>query len=115
MASTISGLLAIVGAALVLLAGIGVVRFPDVYSRMHAATKATTLGIALVAVAGSIALDDGAAKLLLATVLIFVTAPVASHLVGRSGYRAERIEIRLEAQDDLAAVMEREAADRTDD
>jgi multicomponent Na+:H+ antiporter subunit G len=111
VASTISGVLAIIGAALVLLAGVGVVRFPDLYSRMHAATKATTLGIALVAVAGAIALDDGASKLLLATVLTFVTAPVASHLVGRSGYRAEHIEIRLEAGDDLATMMERDGAD----
>jgi multisubunit Na+/H+ antiporter MnhG subunit len=62
-------------------------------------------------VSGAIALDDGASKLLLATVLIFVTAPVASHLVGRSGYRAERIEIRLEAGDDLAAMIDRDAAD----
>ena len=110
MTSTISGIFAIAGAALVLLAGLGVVRFPDVYSRMHAATKATTLGIALVAASGAIALDDTAvAKLLLATVLIFVTAPVSSHLVGRSAYRAERIEIRLQAGDDLAEMMDRDA------
>ena len=111
MASVVAGILALTGAALMLLAGIGIVRFPDLYSRMHAATKATTLGIALVAAAGAVALDGGRAKLLLATALIFITAPVASHLVGRAGYRAERIEMRLEAQDDLAAVLDAELAD----
>jgi multicomponent Na+:H+ antiporter subunit G len=111
VADIVEGVLAILGAGLILLAGVGVLRFPDLYSRMHAATKATTLGIALIAIAGAVALDDGRAKLILSTVLIFVTAPVASHLVGRSGYRAERIEIRLDAQDDLATLMDETAPD----
>ena len=46
MADTTIGMLAIVGARLVLLAGVGVLRFPDLYARMHAATKASTVGIA---------------------------------------------------------------------
>jgi len=48
------GILAFVGGALVLLAGVGVLRFEDLYSRMHAATKAPTLGALLIGVAGVI-------------------------------------------------------------
>jgi multicomponent Na+:H+ antiporter subunit G len=99
------GVLAIGGAAFVLLAGIGVVRLPDLYARMHAATKATTLGILLVGAAGVVAIDDGRAPLALAVAVIFVTAPVASHVVGRAAYRAEGIEVRLEAGDDLASLV----------
>jgi len=102
MSDVIVGLLAIAGASLVLLAGIGVVRFPDLYSRMHAATKAPTLGIALVAVAAAIALDDGRSKVLLATAVIFVTGPSAAHFVARSAYRREGIDLPLEADDELA-------------
>ncbi len=107
MTEFVSGVLAIVGASLVLLAGIGVLRFPDLYSRMHAATKATTLGIVVVAIGAAVSLDSGRAKLLLATAVIFITAPIASHVVGRAAYRAEGIEIRLDADDDLANHVDR--------
>lgn len=96
----------VVGAALVLLAGVGVLRFPDLYARMHAATKASTIGIGLIGVAGAVLLDDGRAKTLLAVAFIFVTAPSAAHFVGRAAYRAEGIEIDLENRDDLAELME---------
>lgn len=106
MIDTVVGVLAIIGGLLVLLAGVGVVRFPDVYARMHAATKASTLGIALIGIAGAIALDGGSAKILLAVAFIFITAPSAAHLVGRAAYRVEGIDIDLEARDDLAEFLE---------
>lgn len=101
----IVGLLAIGGGGLVLLAGVGVLRFHDVYSRMHAATKAPTLGALLIGLAGVIGVGEGRAKLALAVVIIFATAPVASHMVGRAAYRAEGIDVDLEAGDDLAALV----------
>lgn len=103
------GSLAIVGGALVLLAGVGVLRFEDLYARMHAATKAPTLGALLIGVAGVIAIDSGRPKLALAVVIIFVTAPVASHMVGRAAYRAEGIDVRLEAGDALADLVDGDA------
>jgi multicomponent Na+:H+ antiporter subunit G len=106
MTDVVIGALLIVGAAFVALAGIGVVRFPDLYARMHAATKASTLGIALVSLAGAVALDEGRSKILLAAVVIFITGPVGAHFVGRAAYRAEGIEIRLDAEDDLADVFD---------
>jgi multicomponent Na+:H+ antiporter subunit G len=106
----IVGVCAATGGVLVVLAGVGVVRFPDVYARMHAATKASTIGIALIGIAGGLALDEGRARILLTVAFIFITAPSAAHLVGRAAYRAEGVEIDLEARDDFAELMD--AADR---
>lgn len=106
MTDIVTGLLAVAGALLILLAGVGVVRFPDLYSRMHAATKATTLGVALVALAGVVGLDDGAGKLVLAVLFLFVTAPASSHFVGRTAYRVEGVDIRLQGPDDLRPVAD---------
>jgi multicomponent Na+:H+ antiporter subunit G len=106
MFDTIAGLFTLAGALLVLLAGVGVLRFPDLYSRMHAATKATTLGLALIAVGAVISLDSGAGKLILAVVFLFITAPASSHFVGRAAYRAEGIDIRLQGPDDLRSLID---------
>ena len=71
-------------------AGIGLVRLPDVFSRMHAATKPSTLGLLLVCLGAALVLDDGAdrAKLLLVGAFQLLTAPVAAHMVGRAAYGA---------------------------
>ncbi|MDQ4144359.1 MAG: monovalent cation/H(+) antiporter subunit G [Actinomycetota bacterium] len=78
------------GAALMLLAGVGVVRLPDVFSRMHAGTKAASLGLACVLTGAAILVSDPVAtvKVLLAILFQFVTAPVAAHAIGRAAYRA---------------------------
>lgn len=77
------------GVALTLLAAVGVLRFPDVLTRMHAATKPQTLGMLLVLVALALRLRDPAVIGMLAAVGLFqlVTAPVSAHMVGRSAYR----------------------------
>ncbi|OWY60016.1 hypothetical protein B7486_71470 [cyanobacterium TDX16] len=102
------GVLALLGSALVLLAGVGVLRFPDLYSRMHAATKASTLGIGLVCLAGALGIDGGTAKILLAGVAIFVTAPSAAHFIGRAAARAEGVDVQLEDGRDLSDVLDDE-------
>lgn len=99
MTDTLAGILAIVGATLILLAGIGVVRFPDLYARMHAATKATTVGIGLISIAGAITIDGGTMKIVLAAGAIFITAPSAAHFIARAAYQGEGIEIDLDADD----------------
>lgn len=78
------------GSVLVLLAGVGLQRFPDVFARIHAATKATTLGLVLIVAGAALIIGDAgnAAKLGLVAVLQFVTAPVSAHMVGRASYRA---------------------------
>lgn len=85
-----AGVLVGVGVAFVLLGGIGLLRLPDVYARMHAATKAPSLGVACI-LAGTAALLSspvGVAKLLVAILFLFATAPVAAHAIGRAAYRA---------------------------
>lgn len=76
------------GCLLALLAAIGLNRFPDVFCRMHAATKPATLGLVLVCVATAFTVTARGAwiKLLLVVVLQFLTAPVAGHMVGRAAY-----------------------------
>ncbi len=78
------------GAALMLLSGVGVLRLPDVFSRMHAGTKSASLGLACVLAGTAILIGSPAAtvKLLVAIVFQFTTAPVAAHAIGRAAYRA---------------------------
>ena len=106
VAEVLTGVFALAGAALIALAGFGVVRLPDLYARMHAATKASTLGIALIAVAGAVGIDGAAPKVLLAAVAIFVTAPSAAHLVGRGAYRSGDEGLGLHGHDDLGAALD---------
>jgi multicomponent Na+:H+ antiporter subunit G len=73
------------GAFFSLLAAIGVVRFPDIYTRMHAATKAPAFGILLLQTAAAIYFASfyAIAVSLLVIIFIFMTAPVASHSISR--------------------------------
>lgn len=99
-------LLAIGGAAFMLLSGIGMLRFPDLYARMHAATKATTLGVALIGAGAVFALGEARFKALIAVAFVFLTGPSAAHFVGRAAYRAEGVKFDLDTQDDLAQLFE---------
>jgi multicomponent Na+:H+ antiporter subunit G len=86
----VGGVLIALGVALVVLAGIGIVRFTDVYSRMSAVTKAATLGVAFV-LAGVLVLEFtwvNALKLTIAIALQLATAPVGAFAMGRAAYRA---------------------------
>ncbi len=89
-ADVLSAVLLLSGVALALIAGLGLVRFPDVLSRMHAATKPTTLGVLLVTVGAALQVDTGGdrVKLLLVAAFQFLTAPVAAHMIGRAAYRS---------------------------
>ncbi len=84
-----AGLL-VAGGGLVLLAGVGIIRLEDVFLRMHAATKAGTLGLGLVVIAAGLWTESTALaeKAIMVFLFILVTAPVSAHLVGRAVYRA---------------------------
>ena len=75
----------LVGALLSLVAGIGLTRFPDVLTRMHAATKPQTMGLVLMAIGFGLVVREWPvwAALLLAVLFQFLTAPVAAHMIGR--------------------------------
>lgn len=76
------------GGFFVLVAAIGVVRLPDLMMRMHASTKAGTLGAGLVLAATAFAFDDISVltRALAAILFLLLTAPVAAHLIGRAAY-----------------------------
>lgn len=96
--------LVLVGASLALLAAVGLHRFPDVFARMHAATKSATLGLLLILAATAVWLADpvATAKITLVAVLQLITAPVGAHMIGRAAYRAGT-ELSAETQiDELA-------------
>ncbi len=90
MVDAIAAVLILVGVALAVTAGLGLQRFPDVFARMHSATKPATLGLVLVLAGAALRVEKrgDVAKLLLVVVLQFITAPVGAHMVGRAAYRA---------------------------
>lgn len=76
------------GATFMLLAAVGILRLPDTFTRMQAATKAVTLGVVSMMLAAATHFADlGVTVRALTTVLfVFATAPVAAHLIGRVAY-----------------------------
>ena len=90
MSEAFAALLIILGCLFCLIAAIGMVRLPDTLIRMHAATKAGTLGAGLIlaAVAIQFAEMGTVLKALLTLVFLYLTAPVAAHLIGRAAYRS---------------------------
>ena len=102
-------LVLVIGAALLsIAAGIGLLRFEDALSRLHAATKPQILGLLLII--GAIALEQRSFMTLFALVPVFVfqslTAPVSAHMVGRSAYRTGQLDGVL-VHDELAPAVER--------
>ena len=76
------------GASFMLLAAVGIVRMPDLFTRMQTASKASTLGISLILLAAGLLLEDYAVALraILTISFFFVTAPVAAHMIARAAY-----------------------------
>lgn len=88
IADLVAAVSLLTGSGLVLVAAIGLHRMPDLYARMHAATKTATLGFTLCVLAAAVRADgvDTRTKLALAIVFQFLTAPVAAHLLSRAAH-----------------------------
>lgn len=98
----IGGALLVAGAAFLLLGGLGLVRMPDVFNRIQAGTKATTLGT-LLSLAGIACLQpDWALKLALIGLFILFTNPLSSHVLARAAHRSGADKSPLTAVDRLA-------------
>lgn len=82
-------LLLVSGGFFVFAAGLGLYRLPDLMIRMHASTKAGTLGVGLILVAVAVDFGDlGTVAKSVATILfLLLTAPIAAHMIGRASYR----------------------------
>lgn len=78
----------LLGAALMLLAAIGIIRLPDLPTRMHATTKSGVLGTSLIMIAVALAFAKTAvvARAIAIVCFLILTAPVAAHAIGRAGY-----------------------------
>jgi len=80
--------LVLLGSMFSLLAAVGIVRMPDLYTRMQSATKAGTLGVACIVIAAAIHFGTAlvAVQALLVILFFFATAPIGSHLIARASY-----------------------------
>ncbi|GAA2632791.1 monovalent cation/H(+) antiporter subunit G [Dactylosporangium fulvum] len=99
----------IAGALLTVAAGVALVRFPDLFSRMHAAAKPQVLGLLLVLLGCALRLRTGVdiTTLILVGAFQLATAPVAAHMVGRTAYPHNEIRRDLLITDELAAHYKR--------
>jgi multicomponent Na+:H+ antiporter subunit G len=88
MSTIVAAVLLLVGTAFMLVAAIGLLRLPDLYTRMHAITKAGTLGVGLVLAGVAVSFGDLSVTTRAITAIVFVlmTAPISSHMIGRAGY-----------------------------
>ncbi len=77
-----------IGAAFLFLGGLGVLRFPDVYNRLQAGTKCTTLGAFFTIVGVGIMEPQWFWKTLLIAVFILITNPISSHALGRASLKS---------------------------
>lgn len=81
-------ILMVVGALLILIAGVGILRLPDLYMRMSATTKAATLGLGMMLI--GLAIMDGslavAGRAALTIIFLLLTAPIAAHAIGQAAY-----------------------------
>ncbi|HMO51406.1 MAG TPA: monovalent cation/H(+) antiporter subunit G [Kiritimatiellia bacterium] len=88
MSEAITAILLLIGSVFMLLSAVGVVRMPDLFTRMHAATKVGTVGVSSIVLAAAFYFQDMkvVAPALLIIVFFLATAPVAAHMIGRAAY-----------------------------
>jgi len=88
MSDLLATVAVVLGAALGVLSAVGILRMPDVYIRLQVASKASSLGIALLMLGVAAHFGDLSVTIraLLVVVFLFLTAPVAAHVIGRAAY-----------------------------
>ncbi|UUL77003.1 monovalent cation/H(+) antiporter subunit G [Pseudarthrobacter sp. Fe7] len=98
----VSAVFMVVGALMSLGAAIGLLRFPDLLSRMHAATKPQVLGLFLLLAAIGLQMRTWWVWPVLVVAWIFqlLTVPVSAHMVGRAGYRTKHLHRELLTADE---------------
>ena len=82
----IGALITLLGSVFLLLGSIGLIRMPDVFTRIQAGTKASTLGTMLSLLGIGIIYLDIAGKIFLLIVFILITNPVSSHMLARAAH-----------------------------
>ncbi|GAB3616321.1 hypothetical protein GCM10027416_08780 [Okibacterium endophyticum] len=100
----VTAVLILVAAIMCLAAGVGLLRFPDVLSRLHAGTKPQIFGLIVICADIAFSSPDLATVTVIVAVLLFqsLTAPLSAHMVGRAAYRTDHVRRDLLIRDDLA-------------
>jgi multicomponent Na+:H+ antiporter subunit G len=111
----IIGFFLIVGSFLTLVTAFGLIRLPDVYTRNHAASKSATLGVMCILLGTFLFffLEEGHfnSRLILGIIFIFITAPVAGHLISRAAYNSGVALWEKSVRDDLKGKQNYEKKD----
>lgn len=106
----------LVGTAATILSSIGVIRLPDVYTRAHATTKATTLGLLFILLGTFIYFlfthEKVSVRLILGIIFVYLTAPVAGHMATRSAHRSRVALADISVCDDLQRDLDLEQQDQ---
>ncbi len=84
----ISAVFLLLGAGFMVIAALGLVRFPDLFTRMHAASKAGSLGLGAILAGVALAYPTPIviAKCMMVLLFVFLTTPIAAHMLGRAAY-----------------------------
>lgn len=86
----LAGILVVIGAIFTLIASIGLLRLPDLYTRMHAASKAGTLGSCVMLIALAVQAQDLsiATRAVAGVIFFLLTAPISAHLLAKAAHAA---------------------------
>lgn len=105
----IAALFMLTGSVMAVISAIGIIRFPDVYTRSHAGTKSSTLAVLLTLLGAFIYFAVAEAfvsvRLLLGIIFVFLTAPVGGHLISRAAYRAKVKMADSTTEDELREII----------
>lgn len=114
IADVLAAALILTGALLSLVAAVGLIRFPDLLTRMHAATKPQVLGLILVLCAVGLQVPTWGTISTLVVIALFqlMTAPVSAHMIARAAYRTKHLRTALLLRDELAEVVARRDQDQ---
>lgn len=85
----IAGIMVLAGVFFFLVSTIGLLRLPDIYTRLHATSKGDTLGagLCILGVIFYLGFTLTSVKLLLVIIFIWITSPTSAHLIGKAAYR----------------------------
>jgi len=108
------GIVLLAGSFFVLMAAIGVLRLPDLYTRMHAASKAGAVGGGLILLAVAVLGQDAAiaVRAVIGIVFLLLTTPLSAHLLARASYLAGYKPGNETVADDIAINAEQNSANK---
>jgi multicomponent Na+:H+ antiporter subunit G len=115
-AEVIAGFFILFGTIISLISAIGLVRLPDVYTRSHAASKSSTVGVLFMLIGTLLyfIISEGyfSIRLILGIVFVFLTAPVGAHVISRAAYRANVPLTETSVEDELKDYFEEHEKNR---